>query len=300
VRKRLAMSEVVGGQRAILCVGRSATGKTTIVKKLLKSCKRVFVINEKTGDKTFQRASWDEATTLKKAALVVEDLIGASKQEFKLLQHLISFSGHHCSLSPIVVVLHSLLNNNCFALTNYVTDVIITASKSNLGSLNALLTSQRFDKTERADIVQRFLREGEPYGYFWFSVDKRRFEYFGPAGVAADHSSKKSTSAAAASIMSEASASAERYLGLLPESGTALALFSLIRARIDEKTLDPQDLTLTLRSKKKHSITISLIDYLHALTTPDAAVSKENLLFHRFISKKVRYPKVFITNSRFH
>ena len=282
-------------QRTVLIIGRSGSGKSTLTARLTKGLKvPVHVVNDRANAKGYVQTSWEEAKTLSNACLVFEDVIGASKKEFKILQGVLAFSNHHLLLNPIFIVAHAIYCNNIHGLLSYVTEVIITACRGNVSSLIATLNYFRFDKEERSCFLSRFLSSCLPYTHFVLDVEKRTLKH-----VSSDASVESSSvDPLAALSMSEASGAANRFLALLPESGKALAIFDLIKTKVSSKWIDSDDLTITLHNARGASVRISLIDYLFALTTPDAEPSRDVALLHRYISRKVLLPAAFILNPR--
>ena len=287
-------------QKTVLVIGRSGSGKSTLTQRLTKDLKlSVCYVNDRTNTKGSKQSTWEDAKTLSKCALVFEDVIGATKDQFKILQGVLAFSNHHLQLNPIYIIVHSVLNNNVHGLLGYVTEVVITAAKVNVNSLNSVLQYYRFDKEEKAEIVARFLRPVEPFSYYVLDVEKRTFTYVGPKGSTTTSKGSGAEPAAAAESMTDASSSANRFLALLPESGKALAIFDLIKAKLSDKALNSEDLTITLQNRRGKSVRISLIDYLYALTTPGAEPSREVRLLHTYISRKVLLPSCFVINEHF-
>jgi energy-coupling factor transporter ATP-binding protein EcfA2 len=282
-------------QETVIICGRSGSGKSSLTKKLTKGIGApVHIINDRTNSTGFKSTGWEDACKLKNACLIFEDVIGATKTEFKILQNCLAFSNNHLNLTPIYILVHSLLNNGVHGLLSYVTHVIITAVKANVSSLNVALQYFRFDKAERAEFLSRFLRVAEPFGHFVLDIEKRSLVYVGPNSTAGKQTP---TLEGSMTDSSSSSQSANRFLSLLPESGKALAIYDLIRPKLKEANLDAEDLTITLKSARLGKrVRISLIDYIFALTTPDAEVSKEISLLHRYISAKVVLPICFVGN----
>jgi hypothetical protein len=103
------------------------------------------------------------------------------------------------------------------------------------------------------------------------------------------------------SVISQARASAQKYLELLPNPRMASALYDLILERLKPGSLNINDLSLTLWEKKgKRRKTIKLIDYLYHLLTP-GVVNKEMRQLHSFLKYKmsVNLPDSFILNPHY-
>jgi energy-coupling factor transporter ATP-binding protein EcfA2 len=275
----------------ILVVGPSASGKTTLVTSLLEAqTKPVVLLNDRTkGLSSFKPIEWNEAEKMTNCALLVEDLIAASDTEFKILQNVLSFSAHHQDVSPIVIIAHSIQHNNIQGLLPHVTEVFFTLSKSNVRSLGVVLSYFRFDKKEKELMEKKFLSAADVYGYFCLDVGKRTFEQMG--GVAKITGGIKRKGPAI---------SAGRFLKHAADVEKAQLLFDLIFPRLPEENKSEENFSLTLTSKKTGKLyTISVLDYIFALTDPDEVPSVELNSMHNYVMNLVHVPKRLIMNKKF-
>lgn len=92
---------------AILIVGRSATGKSSLIRNLLlpfaRYNKPVYILNDRArSSKRYAHIEWGQVDLLSDAALIIEDIIQATPQQHKILQNLLSYKIHHDRVCPLL------------------------------------------------------------------------------------------------------------------------------------------------------------------------------------------------------
>jgi hypothetical protein len=289
-------------RKVCLIVGKSESGKTTLAKRLLEGVPGpVRVVNDKTGHfeaatatpggEKFQSASWEELAKLKNCAVLVEDLIGTTPAEFAALQHLVSYKCHHDSVSPAVLVTHSIQKNNLQGILNYLTHVYFTASKCNVKSLRVVLDDYDLDKRQKESFRRDFRANAEPYGHFCLDVERGTFERVRSPSETAATTTRR--------LPEVPRISPARYLEHTKNPEKALLVFDIVNSRLPQSALG-DEYTVKLESKLLgHPVTVSLIDYADCATDVSKTPSKELCSFHRYVSSIAHLPSCLVDNKKF-
>jgi energy-coupling factor transporter ATP-binding protein EcfA2 len=297
-----------------LILGRSGTGKSTLVRSLLAEfkdySKTVYVLNDRSKKSRYVRISWSQLGELSHCAVLVEDIVTASSAQFRLLAELLNFSVHHKRLSPTICVSHSLTRQGIFGLLPFFTRVYVSAAVGNLASFRNLLNYFGFTETERQFHIRNLLENKEPFCHYVLDVEKRSVDKvhfplqpdddddYGP-GKKKKKNKKMSLSRRDALALSKA----QRFLSVLNNSKECLALFDLIWPRLSRKSADPATLEVTLQTKGERSpVKISLITYLAAATDERGQPPTHDLMkFHKYckIVHGIHLPAPFVLNKYF-
>ena len=115
----------------VLILGRSHTGKSNLVRTLLKRFeayeKEILIVNDRTPDCPFRAVQWHELAQVENCILICEDVLTATTRQYRsvcfsaaaaaakvppffsrILQELLNFQAHHRRVNPIFVVSHSM------------------------------------------------------------------------------------------------------------------------------------------------------------------------------------------------
>lgn len=277
--------------------GASGSGKTTICQHIFGGLKGVRVLNEKEGEETgYIPVTFDDLEGLEDCSVLADDMMRLKESDFSRLQYLLSYTARHRDVSPVVVVVHTLLNNNVFGLISHIDQVWFTLSKCNVQSLGIVCSAYHFTKAQRKSMVDTLLGAKEVYGHFVLDVEARTFlrgETAPSESPQQRQSQDKSPAEAAAAIRK----TAEAYLPLFcSEPKKALLICEYIAAKVPPGCLNSDDLTISLRRKVSGEVLhLSLIDYLHSLNCEEKPSGDISAL-HRYLSKYVQLPKCFVTN----
>ena len=89
-------------QRAFLIIGRSGSGKSFLVNKLVKKFRNKFVVvNDATGKSCFNSVDFSETSKLAKVGVIFEDLIDISKKQIGIIKKCLNYANHHRQVSKI-------------------------------------------------------------------------------------------------------------------------------------------------------------------------------------------------------
>jgi hypothetical protein len=295
-------------QVAILLVGRSGSGKSVMCKALLEAFapalergqeEVVYAVNDRTRDCPYRRINWEQLPQVANCSLVVEDIIGASNREVKLLQEVLNFAQHHRQVSPVVMVAHTVTGNNIYRLIPSFHFIYISAVPSSINSLSRVLNHYGFEKEAKARHLALLKSCKEQFCHLQLDVDAGTVELT-RAGQKEGLNKKEAEGRAKAAKKSALRATAERYLEDLAQPKKALLLFDHIIPKIPRGKFDAQFLTVSLRNAGGEQVVVSLIDYLAALTTPDSRADPTMEQFHAYLGKRgVHLPKVYVLNKRY-
>lgn len=98
-------SSVAAPQQTVLIVGKSNTGKSYLARDLVQGLGRgrpVYVVNDASPQKPFRKVDWDSLKDIRKASLIMEDIISCTDKEFKEIQKVLSYYCHHHALQPAI------------------------------------------------------------------------------------------------------------------------------------------------------------------------------------------------------
>jgi energy-coupling factor transporter ATP-binding protein EcfA2 len=313
-------------QTAVLVIGRSGTGKTSLVKWLLKDVRKpIFVVNDKTSNKSFTKIEWSQLPALRSCALVCEDIISATKPQVTAMQNLLSFGVHHSKVSPVVIIIHQIYKQNIFALVPFFNKIYLTANTGSVTSLRVILRLFQYEQKEIERCVSLIKQDEKKFMHLVINQNGEspqlgRVDDF-KKKVNEDNISSKAR-------LDQASAVAKRFLSILepPKAQYGIAIFEILFPEIPEKIIQLENLTLTLmkrKDKKKRSLSssadsplrpkgqasitknyqrikYSLLDYIYALVTPNYKLNRKMERFHKYITQTldVTIPQCFIHNER--
>ena len=165
-----------------------------------------------------------------------------------------------------------------------------------MNSVSKILEYYRFEPEEKKQHLESFLSCPEEYSYYSLDIEKREFLHVSCERVGSSKSHQNLTE------MTEARRTAVRLLGLLNEPEKGIALYDLIFPKLPAKSVNPDDLTVSLKmAKNNQQVDVSLPDYIHTLLSAEDSVAPDKtlILFHKFLLGRLRLPKFLITNANY-
>jgi len=298
-----------------LLVGRSNTGKSSLLKSLLKPFKEyqkpIYILNNRSRKKSpYIPIAWSQLGQVDHAALIVEDVVQATTQQYRQLGELLSVSVHHKRINPVLIVVHSILKQNIWSLVAFFTRIYITACPGNIGSLEYLLTKYGFTKEEKLFHVQNLLNNKQPYAHFLFDVDKHTIEKvhfeLEPDETEAEKGKRKPKKLTMSARDQLAQSKALRYLSVLDNEKQAMACWDLLYAKLRKnKSVCPETLEITLQQKKgeRRPVVVSLIHYIAVLVDDQGKVpvGSDIAKFHKYCQTVhgIRLPPCYVLNKSF-
>jgi hypothetical protein len=286
----------------LILVGASGSGKTTAAKSLVRGCGLpVYVVNGQPDDygEGYEEAAWEECASLKDCCLIVDDVLSCNAPQFKILQRLANFSGHHLNIQKLIIVTHSIQNTHVYGLLAYATQVLFTLSKANVRSLWVTLDFYKFGVKEKEAIMKEFNSCSDEYGYYVLHVEKHSF--WRPSEQCNRPSGDDDSGARQGGVHS---LPPHRFLELLaPEARRrqATLIFDLVYPSLPRSAVEEGDgFTIVMRTKATgETVRINIFDYLDCLTNEKSTPTSTMLGLHHYVSSLVSIPRCFVANKRF-
>lgn len=200
----------------------------------------------------------------------------------------------HRDIRLVLLVAHSVTSTGVFALLQNLSHVLFMRSRATVDSLARVLAQYRFSKEEQRRMVEEFVADCSVGQWGYWTLDVQTGEFTRPAEAQSDKSA-----ASDAGGIEQYEKAAREYIGLFcPQKEKALAIFRFIVRKIPLATLSSSDLTLKLWDKKEgKERTLSLVDYVHCVTTQGQKPSKDVMALHRYISAHAEVPECFFSND---
>ena len=298
-----------------LLLGRSTTGKSYLCKYLVNAfadpSRPVYTLNDRTSTCPYVKISVEQAKVISNCSVVAEDIISATRPLFEVLQLILNYKGHHDSISPCILISHSIYKNSIYSLLPFMRKIYLSAVRSSLNSLKAILNFFDFDATEKIQIKKALLSCTQKFCFLSFDVDKREWSVVkaekrkGIKVLQDNVAGEEKGSAPEAELESRIRVNAAKYLNVLEKRDVANQIFNMIFACLPLEKVNPQDLSLKLTMKGRH-VRISLVDYCAQLTNAnedeEMEIELERVLlkFHRYLKRRgIFLPNCYIFNTRF-
>lgn len=294
-----------------LIIGKSASGKTTLIKSILKKSIRpttnVYTLNVKSSeyakisDQVFNIDFEQLNTVPKHSIVIIEDVISLTPFQAKTLREAINFNAHH-KKQKIFVVTHHVYKTNIYQLIPYFNYVVFTSSISNLPILKLILQYSQIDKQTLEEWAAFFTKKTKPFAYFIFDSEQQSFYR---ADTLADLRKRNFKSIDGISNQSKPSKDDliirfDSFVNNDIHKQSASTIFSiLINALASLENINPIDLSLQCQSDNK-TISISLVDYVMSLLDKSTKLTKFNVFLHKYFLKRCKIPMMFIKNKRYH
>lgn len=295
-----------------LIIGRSGSGKTFYVKKILEKLKKqknkIYTINVQNNDYNnivkSKIISIDFATINEikpNSYVIVEDIISLSTKQNTQLRYLLNYSCHHKCLK-IFVITHSIYKNGVYSLLSFFNYIVFTGLKSNLPILRFTLNYFKLEKEELTKIIKQFemLALQNQHNYFVFDTKMLSFnlEAKNTYQNVIEELPNKVDSSANASI-TDFQERFEKFINDFDEKVKANAIFSIIINCLPLKLLRLHDLTFSFISiKSSKHIRISLVDYISCLLSEIEKITPEIFCLHRYLKQSCCIPRIFIKNKQ--
>jgi ABC-type dipeptide/oligopeptide/nickel transport system ATPase component len=285
----------------ILLVGLSGSGKTTLAKKIMGSSELPFyVINDDGDDEkaNFQESDkvkkiqWKECDGLRDCGLIFEDVLNATKEQFKIIKQFACVAAHHDRVSPLIIICHAVLGNNLYGILANLTQVHFTLAKSNVKSLRSVLEYYRVSQKTKEEAEKTFLACTDEYGHFVYNVSNMLFER---GDMVAE---KKSGSKSGGE--NTRFPPPHRFLELMPRPQEAALLYDLIYQNLPPAVTASGGYTLKMKcSTSGIPVTLNFMDYINCLVDERKKPSRQMRSVHKFVTRIVPLPECIIPNRHF-
>ena len=283
--------------QAILLLGVSGSGKTTMAEAISKKFKLVLSV-----DSEFSRASRRiSLSQIKSEAqpdclLVFDDVISPEKERTEALKSLLLYQKHHLKYN-IIVILHSVFRNNTSHLINHFDQIVLTRTSGNAKNFFELVNVLKMDREEGKKTWQSFLARPERYPYLCLNTSTLSTRV---ATIETFELEGEKPSGTEAAAVENARKRIESIVGsCCKDPEVALVLYDHIMVNCPISNLDHKDLSMKLWKKSTRKVLkISLCDLLYQ-ATQDSTPTPEVLLLFSELQKKFSIPRMLIKNPKF-
>jgi GTPase SAR1 family protein len=298
---------------SVLIIGKTGSGKTTLVRRILKrywrddSTKEVYTLNVKsneyklTNNNLIKDITFEQLNSVpKKSIIIVEDVISMTPFQAKALREAINYNAHH-KRQKIYVISHHLYKTNIFQLIPYFNYVIFTASQSNLPLIKIVFQYFNIAKDQYKLASDFVLNNTLPFAYFIFGSENQHFVKADSVKALLNNIFKNYNSSGTEKTIDELMTRFNSFVSdSNPLKQDASTVFSILVNALPSLTnVNMTDLTLKCQTTKGSNLHISLIDYVMSLVTKKGSVSKHNVFLHGYFKKLCKIPKMFIVNKKY-
>ena len=289
---------------SVLYVGSSGSGKTSMIttqiKRTKQSRKSVFVLNDHADlarTHGFNNIGWEfKFRSLRRSTLICEDLVCLSNKELKLLATLVNIIRRH-NQNTVILVTHSLRNNNIYSLVCHMNFIVFLSNRSNIGNWNVTCSIFKVPDEVKTRGQEFFSRGPAKYCSFVFNTASFEITTLSPEySIVKEpgHSPSKNKYVSEAKLL-------ERFQAVFKGFDHGHRFFALAQFLVFN--LPPQviapDLSVSmLRANKKDRAKISVVDYVSTVSSPHVPVTEDIKSLHDFIRRKVSIPRLFVQNKR--
>ena len=299
-----------------LIVGKTASGKTTLIKSILKKNGNtgpggVYTINVKTTEYSgVQAIEYEQLNSVPKySIIIIEDVISLTVFQSKALREAINFNAHH-KRQKIYVITHHFYKTNVYQLIPYFNYIIFTGSASNLPLLRVVLGYFKLEKHQVDTWCNFFLAKTQSFLYYVYAAEHQAFyRADGLAALLSKNKLKNADGSSGGGSSGDNELVSKEDLMLRFESFVkdhqfsqkASTIFSiLISALPSLVNVNAVDLTLRcVMPSQKKELHLSLVDYVMSLLKASSSVNKYNLFLHKYFAKHCKIPKMFILNKKY-
>jgi hypothetical protein len=202
-----------------------------------------------------------------------------------------SFSSlYYRKLPLIIMIAHAVTSNNISSLLQNIDQVLFMRNRVTVPSVSFVLSKYQFTKGQRDRLVRDFLldcKTGPSWLYWVLDAEAGTFRRDSFAG--------SSAASAPLDTLGEYRKKAQYYVGLFCEhSDKAMAVFEFLLKKIPLQSLNASDLSMSLGGRTDRRV--SLIDFLHDVTTFGAVPSGDVVALHRHLLSYADIPSCFYLN----
>ena len=317
----------------VLVLGRSGTGKSTLIRTMLKlnyktnkKKNRSFVtVNARDSEYSTEKhigqqvkKDLSKLTTsgVKNSIVIIEDIISMSTKEEKTVRQILNYDAHHKRLK-VFAIAHHVYKTSLFSMLPFFHYIIFTSSPSNLPLLKFCLNYFKIDSDQSAEWTTLF-RNTQKSLSTCFVFDCQKVSLFvghtieqltgedkltlvGSAGEEYQGSSQQSAQEKITILQDKF----EKFMIGQVNRHEASAVFSIIVRCLPLTNLREHDLTIAFRHKNPSTLKspgssgrVSIVDYITTLLKPKKSVTSEILFLHRYLKGICCIPEVFVKNKQ--
>jgi len=263
------------------------------IKALGKPRKSIFVLNDQTGlskEHRFNKITWDYPfESIRKSILICEDLVCLSNRELKLLTTFVNIMRRHND-NTIILVTHSLRNNNLYSLICHMHFFIFMSNRSNVSNWNAAGTIFKIPDDLRSQGQEFFSNPLGKYYSMVLNCSNFNLTCLSPNYQVCTKSNSTNQTSQSKLL--------DRFSNIFKgfDRGPRLYAFAhFLVLNLPSNVIAP-DLSVVAKNKQ-NPIKISMVDYIHIVSSPDEPISKPMRKLHLYILSYVTVPQLFIQNK---
>lgn len=296
-----------------LIIGKSASGKTTLIKeilqKIIKTQKNntIYTVNVKSTEyakvsDNIINIDFEQLNSVPKhSVIIIEDVITLTPFQAKTVRETINFNAHH-KKQRVFIVTHHVFKTNIYQLIPYFNYVFFTSANNNLPIVKLVLQYFQIEKTKLEKWTSFFVKHAKPFSYFFFDGEKQSFfkveslkDLFKRRFKNADGLLNQSQPTKDDLIVHF-----DSFVNNDINKQQATIIFTmLVNALPTLKHINPIDLTLKCFTKTTKVLNISLVDYVMSLLNNKTPITKYNLFLHQYFKKLCKIPDMFIVNKKY-
>lgn len=286
-----------------LIIGVSGGGKTECSKRICSRLKRpVIIINgdeqpyrEAVGAECVKEGNWkdEKKWTKGKITFVFEDIQALSEAEKTTLKTLLNVKSRHQDCACILIT-HTIVGSGLMPFLPFFTEIFITSNIGNLRSLKVILKSLSFPEEEA---VAKEFRTLPPFTYMNLNTRTNSFSVL-DSEIRGMGEKEEELSAGGESVLSRR-AQREKIMKYFKNDARFEGIVDFVLDNLPAGYVQWRDLSLKATTTQSGEVKVSLLDYLHALITPDVVTPEPSLImFHRYLCQTVVFPDILVKNSK--
>lgn len=316
----------------VLVLGRSGSGKTTFVKKVLARLKpaKLFIVNGDAYDyKGSGRKTWggftpnDYPKHESNSVFVIEDIIHVRGSAEVNLRESLNYYARHKN-QKYFFVSHSIHKTSLYSTLNFFHFIVFPLHPTSKFIIKQILDSFRLEKKDVEEMLSKVrmillnYKGGQPgteTSCFFFNVQTANLifatnifkaetfinlENSSALGLTSQTSSKPDLLSNQQQQQQQRQALCDRFEELTNQwqnRAEAKSVFSIVAYCVNPQLIRYNDLAFCFESRSKSQIFVSLVDYVSVLLSKNAVPSVELKVLHTFISSKCKLPVHFIVNK---
>lgn len=319
----------------VLVLGKSGSGKTTWVKKVIDKIKpkKMIVVNADASD--YKNSCSDtlggftpddypmEETN---SVYITEDIINVSSSAEKNLRKSLNYFARHKNQKHFFVS-HSILRTSLWSMLNFFHFIVFTLHASNIFIVRQVITYFRVgDKNQINEIVKKIQQifnqlksngpPKNPTSCIFFNVQNLTLIYAeniflpdkfitlelqsqnSPAPeFSTSNLIKSPENEAHSNLLERLSNRFEQMITEWKNKSEAICIFSIIINCINVDFIRFNDLVFCFSSRTKSNIYVSLVDYIRILLSRKKLPSRNIKVLHTYLSAKCQLPQHYQKNK---
>lgn len=289
--------DLLSSATAILCLGPSNSGKSTLAKIILK--KRGKPVTLIGGDaKDFKDSGLaisfgtldKDAEKLKNCSILVDDLFGLRHSENESLRSLLCYGKRHQNLF-LQVNAHSIMHTSLRNLLQHF-DILALTKR---GGQNSEMVKSIMTVFAIPDTLEQAYTDLRPFQYLLIDLKTKHFDVVNQSLEPAQGKNARLLEQRREAIKKAMTP----ILDLYPQQAAmAKCHLGYILNNISPLLVAANDFTMKLQSKhSKRECKVSLLDFLLLAQSPESLPSRDQLMLKQYLDKMFHTPQALLKNK---